>query len=163
LLKDTLNSYTKYEQYAQRAVGDFLYDKAGLCMQGSGKLKENGLYISCTDPVENIPIVGFEWHTQINAVAALETVAICPQSSLTPFRKGDVIEIPALRTHMQSKGKDEFFTVTDTGGGLCKANGHAETLDIFLGEGYNSSTKADYFYIRNIDQTTVSIHRNAIP
>jgi hypothetical protein len=162
LLKGVLHAYTNYEQSAQTARSDFLYDQAGLCMQGSGKLEENDLYISCTDPVGNIPNVGFEWHSRVDEVTALETVAICPRDHLTPFRQGDVIQIPALKTYMQSKGKDEFFTVTDTGGGLCKTDGHSETLDVYLGDGYNS-TREDYYYVRNFNSTTVFIHRNTTP
>lgn len=128
--------YTDFITSAQTARSDFLYDPDGVCTQGSGRL-ENGLYISCVDVINNI--TGFDWlpEEKISNVInkPLEVVAICPIETSTPFRQGDVIEIPALKAHLQSFGKDEFLTVADTGGGLCATDGHSDSLDIYIGVG----------------------------
>lgn len=155
--------YTNFESSAQKAKSDFLYDPEGLCFQGSGRL-ENDLYISCVDPVANI--TGFDWLPQekVDNVMKrpLEVVAICPHEHLTPFKQGDVVEIPALKSHLQSFGKDEFLTVTDTGGGLCATDGHSETLDVYMGAG-QTAYDAHYLPIRGIDDTTVNIYRGVVP
>ena len=166
LLKDAFNATTNYVNSAQEARSNFLYGSDGLCMQGSGKL-ENGMYVSCTDRCDNI--IGFEWLFEDAAAAsqhivALETAARCPWNSLTPFRRGDKVEIPALTSIMRSWGKDEFFTVTDTGGGLCKDTntGHPDTLDIYIGEGryaYNNYAND----LIKFNDVTVYIYRNTGP
>jgi len=146
---------------------DFLYGPDGVCMQGTGKLN-NGLYVSCyydvnrkgydwKHPPEDL---GFEWNSDQGAdyrtkYNALETVAV---SYNGPFNKGDVIEIPILKPLMEAAGKDDFFKVTDTGGGLGMVPGHAETIDVYIGEG---QAAYDEFYlpIQSIDSTAVYIYR----
>jgi len=169
-LLNVYNKYTKFEKFAQTARKDFLYDPSGLCVQGVGRL-ENGMYIACsdkptwTDYYHPDPNVGFEWKYKDSSEASkflvpLESVAICnPENHpMTPFRIGDILEIPVLKKHMEKWGKDDLFKVTDTGGGLCKTGIHSESIDIFMGEGYAAKDN-HYNAIQPIDDTTVYIHR----
>ncbi len=155
--------YTDFITSAQTARSDFLYDPAGVCTQGSGRL-ENGLHISCVDVINNI--TGFDWLPEVtisNVInKPLEVVAICPIETSTPFRQGDIVEIPALKAHLQSFGKDEFLTVADTGGGLCATDGHSDSLDVYIGVG-QTAYDAHYLSIRGIESTTVNIYRGVVP
>jgi RHS repeat-associated protein len=166
LLKSTYLGFTNNASEAQKAYSSFLYDPAGLCWQGSGKL-ENGLYISCVDEVTNI--TGFNWYPpeHMNRLSnPLETVAICGISYLTPFRQGDILEIPAITALAQNNGKTGFFKVVDVGGNLCEAKDQygnivkRDTLDIYAGEG--SSAYELTKVIRPIDDTVVKIYRGVV-
>jgi RHS repeat-associated protein len=165
LLKEVFNVYTLEEQYAQTATKEFLYRPDTVCQQGEGKL-ENGKYISCTDLITwsdwNFPPpnVGFEWkykdadEASISAKRmALETLAKCDLDFKTPFRHGDIVEIPELKKHMLQQNADEFLEVTDVGQGLCKREGHMDTLDVYIGEG-NSAYKNNYTIIAGFDGST---------
>lgn len=155
--------YTNDENFSLVARRSFLYDPIGLCSAGSGRLI-SGVWISCTELPENIPYVGFEYLFPNDTVAAFtvrpfETVAVCNNYDITPFRQGDVIEVPEIRSYMLNQGHDEFFLVTDTGQGLCHLN--HPTMDIFLGLG--RQVTLDNRYLMNIDATTVYIHRPLTP
>lgn len=161
LTKGRFGSYTLVESAAQLAESVFLYDPGGLCTQGSGKL-DNGMYISCTDLPSNIPHVGFEWlfrddEQAQTEIIALETVAICNKKDKTPFRQGDVLEIPEISPYMRLHGVDEFLTVTDVGSGLCRGGDRKDTLDIYLGLG--RATYLEHRFLISISETTVYIYR----
>ncbi len=147
--------YTNFVSSAQTAKGDFLYDPTGLCVEGSGKL-ENGLYISCVDNPNHI--TGFDWlpDNQVNNVIShpLEVAAFCKTSAT--FQKGDVIEIPDLQNIMINYEKNDFFTITDTGEGLCTGNPNG-SLDIYAGEGRSLFPLTNQ--IIAVDHARVIIHR----
>ena len=59
-------------------------------------------------------------------------------------------------------GKDEFLTITDTGGKLCEYSGHTESLDIYIGEGRIGNGGALDLLHKEIlrkDDITIYVHR----
>ena len=142
-------------EHTLKARWEFLYDRkvtvgsnprdgAGVCVQGTGKLK-NGEYISCVAPPNILDEdVRFDWQLPEkvsilqNSVRPFDTVAVCynkstgQESVLHPYM-GKEIVIPELKSYLQDHHADTTLTITDTGEGLC--TGQPETLDIFVGEG----------------------------
>jgi hypothetical protein len=116
------------------------------------------------DKIENI--TGFNWFPpeHMNRInSPLETVAICGVEHLTPFRQGDILEIPAITDLVKNNGKSGLFKVVDVGGNLCEAKDQygniikRDTLDIYAGEGLNALELTKL--IRPIDDTQVKIYR----
>ena len=142
-----------------------LWDPELVCTQGLAKV--NGRYLSCTYPDCSWEYgkppkdMGFEWKynskTEATEIAGryiqYETAARCSTSS--KFSENDVIEIPALSNYMHSLGDyDEFFTIKDTGVGLC-AN---DSIDIYLGEG--KAVLDIWTNFTKHDSVKVNIYRN---
>jgi len=133
-----------------RAKYRFLYDTAGMCVNGTGKLSKEhgGYYIFCPQSLIGVDLknhhpeelgVGFEWQP-FHDFEAMETVAVCKkgaEKSVLLQYKGKEIVIPELETFMKQRGHDAVFRITDTGEGLCKSvSGMSyEKLDIFAGDG----------------------------
>jgi len=136
----------------------FLFSDAGVCMAGTGKLKD-GSYIGCTSHVDwnteevinnqygtwsymmpaNHPKyregIDFFWKDQPAPPKhkAFETVAVC-SSGLIPRNENGNVEIridnAPFESIMQDHGADNILAVTDVGGGLCATNG----IDVYVGE-----------------------------
>ena len=174
LLANQFNVYTTYSGNALMADKYFLYNPGGLCTQGIGKLNDgSGMYISLNydchtwtyfeTPPEDI---GFEWKYRSDAehnsiLKPFETVAVCDPNNGGSFNIGDTIAIPYLKDKVPNN-HDEYFTVTDTGGGLCKTEKHPrETIDIYVGIGNVARDDINYGtdnYI-GIDDVDVFVYR----
>jgi hypothetical protein len=137
--------YTDNEAEAQTAKRDFLESDSGVCMQGSGKLKDGGL-IHCATKERM-----FEWGNEADLARKaipFRTVAKCLTSDKL-LRLDDVIEVdaPWLKKFLASNGNSSgLLTVKDNGGaaGLCNSAGH-EGIDVYMGIGEKAYEKAEEF------------------
>jgi hypothetical protein len=158
---------------AQTAYGGFLYDSEGVCLQGSGQLR-NGRYISCVAPPgtprENIK---FDWTPlgRTENLVPFETVAVCSGGSIphptldnagnlqgeTPELK---LEGEGVENYFRSRGKDNIVKVTDVGEGLCPGGNPwgQYLIDIYIGVG-DAAFNAHYLDAVNAGEMTVYIKR----
>jgi len=129
-----------------KAKEDFLYASGSVCTNGTGILAD-GRKISCTAS-------GFEWTTIFPDLRAFETVARCVSKSCL-LNENDYLYIPDLEPYLSEHQADTILKVTDTGGGLrdFDPNGH-ETLDLFVGEGYDPGHRA---YLDLIDMIGLGV------
>jgi len=159
----------------------FLFSKRGVCMQGSGKLKDGG-YIGCiVKPVWSeveIPVSGagwiykmppddpahrdnlpFFWKTEddFSTVEAFETAAVC-KTGLIPRDVDGKVEIrinnDIFEGIMKNNDADNILRVTDVGGGLCDSNG----IDVFLGEQPPYQEDKNNLFYKNIVEPIILLN-----
>jgi len=132
-----------------RANEYFLFSDAGVCMQGTGRLRD-GRYIGCTRRVNwTVPDGGYRMPPDADRAAIWFADKTSPPV-LTPFKNvarwtgssltlpiGTKLFAPDLVPFLRHWDKPGFtngmLTVRDVGGGLGPRQGEAGALDLFVG------------------------------
>ena len=135
-----------------KARDGFLYSKAGVCMQGSGRLKD-GTLVQCSWP-------GIQWENGMASASSRSQIRFSVGSlsdGLTEFKsvaaylysfrrlqRYTKLFIPELVNFLKKwdPATTGMLTVHDYGGGLINKDGSEEKLDLFVGEQKNKGENA---------------------